>query len=93
MGKASTQSRCLAKNLDRMVKKEKIGPLETEWFEGATSSSLYPHIDGILDTVTTGGASSGSQVEVYLTEEEVNQGDDLLDSWINGDYMNLVKFP
>ena len=79
---------------DDMVKKEKIGPLETEYFEGAPSGVLFPHIDQILDTVTTGSAGSGSNIEIYLTEEEINQGtDNPWESWVNSDYMNLVKFP
>ena len=55
---------------DDMVKREKIGPLDTEWFEGATSIDLFPHVDAILDMITTGAAT---QIEVYLTEEEATQ--------------------
>lgn len=78
---------------DDMVKKEVIGPLSTEYFDGAPSGILFPHIDGILDVVTTGSAASGTTTEVYLTPEEVNQGNDPYETWINSSYMNLVKFP
>lgn len=76
---------------DDLVRKEKIGPLETEWFEGTTSVTQFPHIDAILDQVTSGDAASGEQMVVYLTEDEINQGEST-DVFDYDAYFNIIKY-
>jgi hypothetical protein len=93
VAKIETTQRFITQEITRddMVKVEKIGPLTTEWFEGTPATSVFPHIDGILDTVTS-SSGSGSQVEILLTAEEANQGESV-DVFDYPNYFNIVKYP
>jgi hypothetical protein len=46
------------------IKREKVGPLETEYADGATGETITPTLDGILAGLLDGGTSS-MQVRLY----------------------------
>lgn len=48
--------------LDRAIKKEKIGPLETEYMNNASSGEVRPAIDGLLRALLRGGNGLNGRV-------------------------------
>lgn len=50
--------------LDRAVKKEKVGPLETEYMDNASVGEVRPAIDGLLRALLRGVGLNGRVVRV-----------------------------
>jgi hypothetical protein len=50
--------------LDRAIKREKVGPLETEFMDGTTRGKTRPAISGLLRSYVTGSAINGTVVRV-----------------------------
>lgn len=66
-----------------MLKRKKTDVLESEWFEGAPTQTLYPYIDQILYGYASGASSGVPTIDMRLglSEEEINQG-------CSDDYLN-----
>jgi hypothetical protein len=77
---------------DDMVTLEKVGPLTTEWAEGAPTVTYYPHIDSMMLASGLGTSSAGINMFIGLTAEEINQGYSN-DPFDYPEYFNLIKVP
>lgn len=75
---------------DDMIKWERVGPIETEWFHNTPSQTTYPQVEALLRDLTS-GTSSGVGMVISLTTEEIEQ-EKGFDPFDYEEYFNLVKF-